>query len=277
MNRDIEEVEFTIFDTETTGLDPRCGDRIVEIAAIRVQGSRICAKFESLINPGRPVSPGAYAVNRISSDMLISAPAPEEVLPGFLDFIKGSCLCSYNLPFDLGFLNNEIAICNAGSLDGVPLIDVLSMARRLLPDLERHALWFVAGALGIEQRQEHRALSDVDMTWQVFQKLKASLRGKGISDYGHCLGLFGLNQQILDDLTGLKLAKIQEAIETSLRLKIKYMSCSDGIISERTVLPKEIRRDKRYAYMIGYCFLKNEERMFRVDSILDINIEGEAK
>jgi DNA polymerase-3 subunit alpha (Gram-positive type) len=209
--------------------------------------------------------------------MLSDAPAPETVLPGFLDFVKGSCLCSYNLPFDLGFLKNEIALCNSGSIDGIPLMDVLAMARRLLPDLERHALWFVAEALGIEQRQEHRAMADVDMTWQVFQKLKASLRGKGISDYGHCLGLFGLNQQILDDLTSLKLAKIQEAIDTSLRLKIKYMSCSDGLVSERLVLPKEIRRDKRHAYVIGHCFLKNEERMFRVDSILDINIVSEIK
>jgi DNA polymerase III epsilon subunit family exonuclease len=277
MNRDIEEIEFTIFDTETTGLDPRCGDRIVEIAAIRVKGSSICGKFESLVNPGRPVSPGAFAVNKISSDMLARAPAPDAVLPGFIDFIKGSCLCSYNLPFDLGFLMNEIALGNAGSIDGVPLMDVLAMARRLLPDLERHALWFVAGSLGIEQRQEHRAMSDVDMTWQVFQKLKASLRSKGISDYGQCLGLFGLNQQILDDLTSRKLAKIQEAIDTSLRLKIKYMSCSDGQVSERLVLPKEIRRDKRHAYVIGHCFLKNEERMFRVDSILDINIVSEIK
>jgi DNA polymerase III epsilon subunit family exonuclease len=190
MPRHIDEVELTIFDTETTGLDPARGDRIVEIAAIRVRGKAISGKFESLINPGRPVSPEAFAVNKISQEMLECAPPAGDVLPGFFDFIKGSCLCSYNLPFDLGFLNNEIAISRAGSLEGMAFIDVLTMARRLLPGLQRHSLWCVAGALGINEPQEHRALADVDMTWQVFQKLKIALLDKGISDYEKCLEMF---------------------------------------------------------------------------------------
>lgn len=272
MHKDIEGVEFTIFDTETTGLDPRCGDRIVEIAAIRVQGSRILGQFESLVNPGRPVSPGAYAVNRISDEMLARAPSAAAVLPGFMDFIKDSCLCSYNLPFDLGFLKNEIAISGTLPLGDIPLIDVLAMSRRLLPELDRHALGFVAGSLGIAQRQEHRALSDVDMTWQVFQKMKGLLRAKGIADFDQYLGLFGLDQRALQDLTSQKLAKIQGAIDAAARLTIRYMSCSDGAVSERQVLPKEIKRDARYSYMVGYCFLKNEDRMFRVDSILDMEV-----
>jgi DNA polymerase III epsilon subunit family exonuclease len=274
MHKDIEDVEFTIFDTETTGLEPRCGDRIIEIAAVRVKGSRIIGQFESLVNPQRPVSPGAFAVNKISADMLRDAPAIEEVLPLFLDFIKGSCLCSYNLPFDLGFLKNEMAISGMGSLDGIPLVDVLAMARRLLPSLQRHALWFVSDSLGIQQHQEHRARSDVDMTWQVFQKLKGELRNKGISDLGHCIGLFGVDQQILHDMTAQKLAKIREAVECSARLKIRYMSSIDGMVSERLVLPKEIKQDKRSSYMIGFCFLKNEDRMFKVDSILDMEVVG---
>jgi DNA polymerase III epsilon subunit family exonuclease len=274
MHKDIEVVEFTIFDTETTGLDPRCGDRIVEIAAIRVKGDRILGQFESLVNPQRPVSPGAFAVNKISEEMLRDAPDISTVLPGFFDFIKGSCLCSYNLPFDLGFLKNEMAISGAGSLDGIALIDVLAMARRLLPSLPRHALWFVSESLGIAQHQEHRAMSDVDMTWQVFQKLKAELRQKGISGLGHCISLFGLDQQILQDLTQQKLAKIQEAVEGATRLKIRYMSSIDGIVSERLVLPKEIKQDKRRSYLIGFCFLKNEDRMFKVDSILDMEVVG---
>jgi DNA polymerase III epsilon subunit family exonuclease len=272
MRNDIENVEFAIFDTETTGLDPRCGDRIVEIAAIRVRGSRVLDTFESFVNPQRPISPGAFAVNRISDDMVRAAPAIGAVLPRLLDFIKGSCLCSYNLPFDLGFLKNEMAANQGGALDGVPLLDVLAMARRLLPGLERHALSFVASSLGIAQHQEHRALSDVDITWQVFQKLKAALRSKGISDLHHCISLFGVDQQALRDLTAQKLSKIQEAVDDALRLKIRYMSGTDGAVTERIVLPKEVRQDRRHSYMIGFCFLKNEDRMFRVESILDMEV-----
>ncbi|MDD4940860.1 MAG: exonuclease domain-containing protein [Candidatus Omnitrophica bacterium] len=275
MHRDIGDVDFTIFDTETTGLDPRCGDRIVEIAAMRVRGDRVCARFETLVDPQRPISAGAYAVNHISGEMVRGAPVIGDVLPKFFDFIKGSCLCSYNLPFDLGFLKNEIPAGSNGSLENIPLVDVLAMARRLLPGLERHALSFVAAALGIEQRQEHRALSDVDITWQVFRKLTAALRSKGITDLGHCISLFGVDQQVLRDLTAQKISQIQEAVDDALRLKIRYISNADGAITERTVLPKEIRQDRRHFYMIGFCFLKNEERMFRVDSILDMEAVSE--
>ena len=274
MQSDIENVEFTIFDTETTGLEARSGDRIVEIAAIRVKGSSVIGQFESLVNPHRPVSPGAFAVNKISEDMLRDAPSIEEILPGFLDFIKGSCLCSYNLPFDLGFLKNEMAISGAGSLDDIPLIDVLAMARRLLPSLQRHALWFVSDSLGIRQHQEHRARSDVDMTWQVFQKLKSELRNKGISGLAHCIGLFGVEQKILRDLTAQKLVKIREAVAGAARIKIRYMSSIDGVVSERVVLPKEIKQDSRQSYLIGFCFMKNEDRMFKIDSILDLEVIG---
>jgi len=76
------------------------------------------------------------------------------------------------------------------------MIDILAMARTLLPTLQRHSLLFVASSLGICQRQEHRALSDVDITWQVFRKLKAILYSKGISDLGHSISLFGVDQQV---------------------------------------------------------------------------------
>ncbi|MCX5714564.1 MAG: 3'-5' exonuclease, partial [Candidatus Omnitrophica bacterium] len=110
MNRKLEEVEFTIFDAETTGLEPESGDRIVEIAAIRFKGKEKLATFEFLVNPHRQISPAAFQVNRITHDMLSAAPDIGIVLPGFLSFIEGSCLCSYNAPFDLGFLDNEIRL-----------------------------------------------------------------------------------------------------------------------------------------------------------------------
>jgi DNA polymerase III epsilon subunit family exonuclease len=99
MVKRIDEVEFTIFDTETTGLSPDLGDRIVEIAAVRIKGDKVMGTFESLINPGRDVSEAAFSVNHISAEMLISAPRSQEIIPRFLDFIEGSCLCAYNAGF----------------------------------------------------------------------------------------------------------------------------------------------------------------------------------
>ena len=157
MANHIDEIEFTIFDTETTGLDPQGGDRIVEIAGLRFKGDEQIATFHSLVDPGRPISSAAFAVNGITPQMLAGAPSSERVLPEFLDFIKDSCLCSYNAGFDLGFLNSELGIIGRRPLQEVIVIDILRMARRLLPGLQRYALWFVAEKLGVQSRQEHRA------------------------------------------------------------------------------------------------------------------------
>ena len=193
MDRDIEEIEFTIFDTETTGLDPKSGDRVVELAAIRFKGKGKLASFQSLINPGYPISPEAFNVNRISQDMLDSAPKPREVIIKFMDFIKGSCLCSYNAGFDLGFLNNELRLLGENELKDIPVVDILKISRRMLPGLQRYALWFVAEKLNIAIKQEHRAFSDVELTLGVFYKLQEIMRSREIIEFSRFLDLFSIN------------------------------------------------------------------------------------
>jgi DNA polymerase-3 subunit alpha (Gram-positive type) len=272
MHRNIEEVEFTIFDTETTGLDPDSGDRIIEIAGIRFSGNARRSVFISLVNPGRAVSEAAFAVNRITPDMLVNAPKIEEVLPQFLDFVQGSCLCSYNAPFDLGFLNNELKIMGRDFPKEIVVVDILVMARRLLPNLERHALSFVSESLGLRKEQQHRALADVELTLEVFNRLFEVLKKKGIIDFKNFVGLFGFNLHLLEDLRNQKTAKIQEAIDSGLKLKIKYLSRSNLEVSAREVIPKEIKQQKGYSYLVGFCCLRNEERTFRIDSMLDLEI-----
>ena len=272
MNRDINEVEFTIFDTETTGLEPESGDRIVEIAGIRFKGRQKIASFQTLINPHRPISASAFEVNRITPGMLQDAPGIETVMPDFLKFIRGSCLCSYNAAFDLEFLNNELKIIQQNPLKDIVVIDILKISRRLLPGLERYALGFVADKLGIKAAQKHRALADVELTLGVFHKLKALLQAKGILEVQNFLSLFSLNSSSLADLYNQKLAQIQEAMDLGAKLKIKYISSSLGQVTEREVIPKEIKQDKNRTYLIGHCCLRQEERSFRIDGILHLEI-----
>jgi DNA polymerase-3 subunit alpha (Gram-positive type) len=271
MNRNIKEAEFTIFDTETTGLEPESGDRIIEIAGIRFKGDNRISFFQTLINPFRAVSEGAFQVNRITQDMLVNAPKMEEIMPKFLDFIRGSCLCSYNAPFDLGFLNTEIKLLGQESPKDILVVDILTMARRLLSNLDSYALGFVAEKLGIKSEQKHRALADVELTLSVFNKLVGVLERKGIVDFNNFVSLFSINLHIMQDLNSRKIAKIQEAIDLGVRLKIKYFSCNGGGVSEREVIPKEIKQDK-HSYLIGFCCLRNEERTFRIDSIMNLEI-----
>ncbi|MGD0336418.1 MAG: exonuclease domain-containing protein [Candidatus Omnitrophota bacterium] len=272
MNRSIEEIEFTLFDTETTGLEPASGDRIVEIAAIRFRGKEKVATFETLINPGRHISDAAFQVNRITEEMLKDAPAASEAIPRFLRFIDGSCLCAYNAGFDIEFLNNELALAGESPLISLEVVDILKMAKRLLPGLERYALWFVAEKLGIKVQQMHRALADVELTLNVFYKLKQVLVEKGIYDFQNFLGLFAINSDLLKNIVDQKLASIQEAIGLGLKLRIKYLSTSGAKVTEREVLPKEIKEENNRSYLVGHCCLRNEERTFRVDGILHLEI-----
>jgi DNA polymerase-3 subunit alpha (Gram-positive type) len=272
MNKNIEDIEFTIFDTETTGLEPQSGDRIVEIAGIRIKGKEKISTFQTLVNPGRLVSFAAFQVNKISQEMLKDAPGIDIVMPKFLNFIQGSCLCSYNAGFDLEFLNSELKLMGKSGLENILVIDILKMAKRLMPALERYALWFVAEKLGLKIQQMHRAFSDVELTLGVFTKFREMLETKGIHDLTNFSSLFAINTRILDNLNAQKIARIQEAIDLGVKLKIKYLSASGAEVSEREVIPGEIKQDNNRSYLVGYCCLRNEERTFRVDGILHLEV-----
>jgi DNA polymerase III epsilon subunit family exonuclease len=272
MQSNIDEVDFTIFDTETTGLEPESGDRIVEIAAVRIKGDKKMDIFQSLVNPHRPISPAAFAVNKITTQMLKDAPDMAVVIPKFLTFIRGSCICSYNANFDLGFLHYELKLNGRELPKDIIIVDMLKMARRLLPGMESYALWFVADKLGIRMKQEHRAFSDVELALSVFSKLKKTLSDKGITDFQNFSNLFSIQTQLLDNLNNQKLTQIQEAMDLGVKLKIRYISSSEARVSERQVIPKEIRQEQKYTYLIGHCCLRNEERTFRIDNILHLEI-----
>lgn len=268
-DRQLDEVEFAIFDTETTGLDAEGGDRIVEIAGIRVRGEKVIGEFESLLNPGRPVSSGAFGVHGISDEELSRAPQARDILPAFLDFLRGAVLCSYNAPFDLSFLNAELELLGEKGMACGITLDILTMARRLLPGRERYALWSVADALGIRQEQHHRARSDVELTWKVFRAFCAMLKQRGLSDIDKIAALFAFKNESVHEKRRAAIAMIEEAMSRSARLKIEYLSSSGIKLTTRLVVPREIRQRE---YLVGYCSLRGEERTFRIDGILRMEI-----
>ncbi len=167
----LKETEFVIFDVETTGLYPAAGDRMVEVAALKVRGLKPVEEFHSFVDPQREISFGAALVNGISSQMLEGAPPAKEVIPRLLNFFRESYLIGHNIKFDLGFLYQEVSLAGLRLEKELWTIDTMRMARKLLPGLGRYPLWWVAQSLGIDTRQEHRAMADVYLTWDVFKKL----------------------------------------------------------------------------------------------------------
>ncbi len=171
MSQKLDEIEFTILDTETTGLEPESGDRIIELACVRLKAGQPKDEFQALINPGRAISEEALAVHHISEEMLKGAPTMERVIPDFLEFTKDSVLCAYNATFDIGFIKKELELLKREMPQDTHIIDILTMARKLLPNFNRYTLSYVAQVLGIKQLQQHRALSDVHTTVGVFNEL----------------------------------------------------------------------------------------------------------
>jgi len=272
MFKDLNDVEFVIFDVETTGLDPKSGDRIIEIAAIRLKAGKRINEFSFLVNPKRPISASAFEVNHISQDMLKDAPDSSYVLPKFLDFIRGSCLAAYNTSFDLEFINNEIRPLGLSLPDGIPIIDILIMARRLLPELRRYPLWHVAQNLSIATTQAHRALFDAILTVNVFNKFMNILKEKKINDFVNFFNLFGINTSINNSLNKEKVTAIQKAIDLRSKLKIRYFSSNKANVSEREITPKLIKAEANKDVLVGFCHLRNEERSFRLDRILHMEM-----
>lgn len=271
-NLKIGELEFAVFDTETTGLEPETGDRIIELACVKIQGAQIKGEFQTLVNPQRNIQEEALNVHHITQEMLEKAPLMQEIMPHFLNFISGAVLCAYNAAFDLAFIRKELQLLGQDFPVDIHIIDVLAMARRLLPQLERYSLLFVSESFGIEREQKHRALSDVYMTIEVFNRLKGLLLEKGIDDFANFNTLFGLSTPAIEDRRSQKVSRIQEAMDLGVKLKIKYLSSRSAEVTEREVIPRQIKLENNRYYLIGYCNLRKEERIFAIDGILHLEI-----
>lgn len=164
---------FTVFDVETTGLDPRRGHRIIEIAAVRIEGGIIQGEtaFQTYVNPERLIPWEAKQVNKIDDTMVANAPTIDQVLPQFLTFAEGSTLLAHNANFDMGFLQVEKDFC-WGYVDLPECLCSLLLSRSVFPQEFRHNLDVLALRCGLAlPTDRHRALPDVLLTAQAFLKM----------------------------------------------------------------------------------------------------------
>lgn len=175
----IDEAMWVVIDVETTGMDPRLGDRICELAAIKLQDGQILDRFHTFLNPQCPVSFGAFQINQITQDLLEAAPLIEQVLPKFLEFVKGGILVAYNAEFDFKFLQHALQHHGYDASELI-VLDALTLAKRLFPTLKKYALWQVARHLSLSYSQLHRALEDADLTTQVLLECFRLLKARGL-------------------------------------------------------------------------------------------------
>ena len=163
-----------VFDTETTGLDPRSGDRLVEVGCIEmVNRVPSGAVYHCYFNPERTMPAEAEAVHGLSIMFLSDKPKFAEKAGEFLDFIADSPLVAHNAGFDFGFINNELELCGLEPVSRDRMVDTVAIARRKHPGAKL-SLDALCSRYGIDRshRTKHGALLDAELLAQLYVELQ---------------------------------------------------------------------------------------------------------
>ena len=188
--------EFVAFDLETTGLKPS-QEEITEIGAAIFRGDEVVAKFNLLVNPGKPIPYKITELTGITDEMVRDQPTIAEALPKFLEFCGDRPLCAHNADFDISFIQ---AACRRLGIDYDPTyVDSLIMAQNMLPELGKYKLDVVANALELPDFNHHRAVDDAMTVVYMLQKFYAMLKEQGVHT------LQRINPLMLKLRTGTKL------------------------------------------------------------------------
>lgn len=182
--RPLSTLTYTVFDTETTGLDPSGGDEIIQIGAVRIVNGRLLRgeTFEQLVDPRRAIHPAAQAVHGITQARLDGQPGIERVLPVFHAYARDTVLVGHNAAFDMRFLQIKEAM--TGLAFDQPVLDTLLLSAVLHPDQDSHRLDAIAERFGLPVLNRHDAVSDARLTAQVFLRMIPLLAERGIVTLG---------------------------------------------------------------------------------------------
>ena len=184
LDRPLSELTFTVFDTETTGLQPTRGDEIISVGAVRAVNGRLLRQesFERLVDPQRRVPPAATAVHGLTREMLDGKPTIDTVLPEFARYAADTVLVGHNGGFDLQFL--RLKESRTGVRFTQPVLDTLLLDAVIHPDHAEHSLEAIAARLGVEVVARHSALGDALVTGEVFLRLMTLMQQQGSQTLG---------------------------------------------------------------------------------------------
>ncbi|MFL5731866.1 MAG: exonuclease domain-containing protein [Chloroflexia bacterium] len=276
---------YAVVDVETTGLSVRTGDRICEVAVVLARGGQIVDQLQTLVNPQKPISRGASAVNGITDSMVRKSPTFRQVAPALVEALEGAVLVAHNAPFDISFISAELR--GAGfQPPSNPVVDTLALSRRFY-SFSSNKLGDVARELGIRTHGLHRALADATITWHVLKSFLRDFQEAGITTLAELIARQGAltppsgfysTPALMEWDGGSEFCPIQglpPMIERAMRAQaamwIRYEG-SNGRLSERLVQPLKVTLREQATYLVAYCHLRKEERTFRLDKMQVLEI-----
>lgn len=275
----LAEVPLVVLDTETTGLRPELGHRVVEVAAVRLENWQKVAEISQLIQPGRSVEADASAVHGIYDKDLQDASPFTQVWPQLLALCEGALLVAHNAAFDAGFLGMELYIAGIhtppyetpATLDN-PWLCTLQLARRHFY-FGHNNLGHIARQLGVRVGRAHRALTDVYTTAEVLKRMAHELGQQRLRTVGDLLHAQGgpiytprPPQLVLPE-------SMSKAIKQHRQLNIVYLGQPER--TTRTITPLYPTQYEGVTYLVAFCHLRQAQRTFRLDQIEQIAlVEG---
>lgn len=166
----LDSLSYAVVDVETTGTSAGTGDRITEVAVVVVRGREVVRRYETLVNPERPIPPMITALTHITWEMVKDAPRFTDICGELLDVLSGNVFVAHNAEFDWRFISAEVARATGRRLESRRLCTV-RLARKVLPHLPSRRLDSLAHYYGVEITDRHRALGDADATARILLRL----------------------------------------------------------------------------------------------------------
>jgi DNA polymerase III subunit epsilon len=269
----LRDTPLAFVDVETTGASADFGHRVIEVGITRLEGGRVVAEYDQLIDPLRKISPGVTAMTGINQAMVTGQPTFTQQFPAMLPLLQGAIVLGHNVRFDLSFLRREFRRCGteltAALGDGVHVLDTVRIARRRF-GRGGNALQSLAPRLGYQPATAHRALADAQTTAFVFEKLMEPVGGwsmcvcDAIREQGGPMGLMPLSPR--ESLLPLEL---EEALEQRCAVMMEYLDARQKR-THRLIEPLTVRRRGGELLLIAHCHMRNDRRTFKLDRIVQL-------
>jgi ATP-dependent DNA helicase DinG len=212
--------KYVVVDLETTGNNPRKGDRIIQIGVVVVEEGEIVNRFSSFINPEIEIPAFIQQFTGITSEMVSDAPLFSSVAPTLMEFLNGAYFVAHNVPFDLSFLQYELELSGYNTFLG-PIIDTVELARLLLPSEEAFKLNHLATKLNLNHDRPHQADSDAEVTAEILVILLKKL-----------VDLPLLTLQKLKPIVGKLDSSLDDVIQTAITDKLTKVSIHNHDLDE---------------------------------------------
>ena len=237
-----------VFDIETTGFSP-IKNRIIEIGAVRVEKGAIVDRFSTFVNPEVPIPYEIEHLTGINDNMVLDAPAIEKILPEFLEFCQDAVMVAHNASFDISFIKEN---ARRQQLDFSPtVLDTVSLARLLLPNLNRFKLDTVAKELRISLENHHRAVDDAGATAEIFVKFIEMLKERGVYDLTQLNELSRMTPEMIRKMPTYHIIILAKNDVGRINLYRLISESNLTYFAKRPRIPKSLLASHREGLIIG--------------------------